>query len=206
MQLDKAGNPDGILKNRYYKDSEKASVGYYSLVKKDGVKVELTCSERVAIHRYTFPAGEGCVLANFQHGLRFMTDSLALESVVKIEDHQTISGYCHTKNWVERKYFFVIEFDKPFIKSEQLAKGPKENAPKYILSFNLGNIKDKNLILADIMISAQKAKSQSAAYGTTAGYELSLYACHGLLHILGYDDRTPEQSGLMRKKESQYVH
>ncbi len=75
-----------------------------------------------------------------------------------------------------------------------------------VLSFNLGNIKDKNLILADIMISAQKAKSQSAAYGTTAGYELSLYACHGLLHILGYDDRTPEQSGLMRKKESQYVH
>lgn len=145
-----ANNPDQILKNRYFKDSEKAGVGYYSLVKKDGVKVELTCSERVTIHRYTFPAEEAHVLADFQHGLRFLTDSLVLESEVKIEDRQTISGYCHTKNWVERKYFFVINFDKPFIKSEQLQKGPKENAPKYILTFNLGNNKK---LLAKIALS-----------------------------------------------------
>ncbi len=143
-------NPNEILKNRYFKDSEKASVGYYSLVKKDGVKVELSCSERVAIHRYTFPTEAAIVLANFQHGLRFLTDSLVLESEVQIEDHQTISGYCHTKNWVERKYFFVIKFDKPFIKYEQLIKGQKENATKYILTFNLGKNK---ILLAKIALS-----------------------------------------------------
>jgi predicted alpha-1,2-mannosidase len=132
------------LRNRYFKDSEKASAGYYTLIKKDQVKVELTCSERVAFHRYTYPAQEGFLLVNLQHGLRFLTDdSLVLGSNVKIEDNQTISGYAHTKNWVQRKYFFVIKFDKPFVKSEQLAKGPKENAPKYILSFNL----DKSKIL-----------------------------------------------------------
>jgi predicted alpha-1,2-mannosidase len=131
------------LRNRYFKDSERASAGYYTLTKKDQVKVELTCSERVAFHRYTYPAQQGFLLVNLQHGLCFLTDSLILESHVKIEDNQTISGYAHTKNWVERKYFFVIKFDKPFTKSEQLAKGPKENAPKYILSFNL----DKSKIL-----------------------------------------------------------
>lgn len=145
-----AKNPNEILKNRYYKDSEKARVGYYSLLKKDGVKVELSCSERAAIHRYTFPTEEASVLANLQHGLRFLTDSLVLESEVQIEDHQTISGYCHTKNWVERKYFFVIKFDKPFIKYEQLEKGPKENAPKNILTFNLGKNK---ILLAKISLS-----------------------------------------------------
>jgi hypothetical protein len=31
-----------------------------------------------------------------QPGFRFLTDSLVLESEVKIEDDQTISGYCHT--------------------------------------------------------------------------------------------------------------
>ncbi len=143
-------NPNEILKYRYFKESEKASVGYYSLVKKDGVKVELSCSERVAMHRYTFPTEEANLLANFQHGLRFLTDSLVLQSEVKIEDHQTISGYCHSKNWVERKYFFVLKFDKPFIKSEQLAKGPKENAPKYILTFNLGKNK---ILLAKVALS-----------------------------------------------------
>jgi ssRNA-specific RNase YbeY (16S rRNA maturation enzyme) len=37
-------------------------------------------------------------------------------------------------------------------------------------------------------------------------HELLLYTCHGLLHVLGFNDHTPAQTGLMRKKESQYVH
>ena len=138
-------------RNRYYKDSEKTSAGYYTLTKKDQVKVELTCSERVAFHRYTFPSQQASVLVDFQHGLCFLTDSLVLESNVRIEDDQTITGYCHTKNWVERKYFFVIKFDKPFVKSEQLPKGPKENAPKYILLFNLDKTK---LLKAKIALSS----------------------------------------------------
>ncbi len=132
---------DGSLKNILFKNSEKASVGYYTVTKKDNVKVELTASERVAFHRYTFPATEAKLFVNFQHGIRFLTDSLVLESQVKIEDNKTISGYCHTKNWVERKYFFVVKFDVPFVKSEMLPKGRKENAPKYIFDFKLSENK-----------------------------------------------------------------
>lgn len=128
-------NPDETLKNRYFKDSEKASVGYYSLIKKDSIKVELSCSDRVAFHRYTFPNQTASILVNFQHGLLFMTDSLVLDSEVNIEDNQTISGYCHTKNWVERKYFFVLKFDQSFASAEKLPMGRKENAPKYLLHF-----------------------------------------------------------------------
>jgi predicted alpha-1,2-mannosidase len=146
------------LRNRYFKDSEKASAGYYTIIKKDQVKVELTCSERVAFHRYTYPEQEGFLLVNLQHGLRFLTDSLVLESNVNIEDKQTISGYCHTKNWVQRKYFFAIKFDKPFVKSEQLAKGPKENAPKYILSFNLDESKILQVKIALSTIAVEGAK------------------------------------------------
>ena len=146
------------LRNRYIKDSEKASAGYYTLTKKDKVKVELTCSERVAFHRYTFPSQKASVLADFQHGLCFLTDSLVLQSDVKTEDYQTITGFCHTKNWVERKYFFVIRFDKPFVKSEQLAKGPKENAPKYIYSFNLDESKILQVKVALSAVAVEGAK------------------------------------------------
>jgi predicted alpha-1,2-mannosidase len=135
----KDGNPKNIL----LKNTEKASVGYYTVTKKDNVKVELTASERVAFHRYTFPSTEARLFVDFQHGIRFLTDSLVLESQVNIEDNKTISGYCHTKNWVERKYFFVVKFDLPFNKSEMLPKGRKENAPKYIFDFDL----NKNKIL-----------------------------------------------------------
>jgi len=151
------------LRNRYFKDSEKASAGYYTLTKKDQVKVELTCSERVAFHRYTFPSQQASVLADFQHGLCFLTDSLVLESNVKIEDKQTISGYCHTKNWVERKYFFVIKLDKPFVKSEQLAAGPRENAPKYILLFNLDktNLLQIKIALSSVDVEGAKLNLQT---------------------------------------------
>lgn len=132
---------DATLKNGLLKKTEKASPGYYTITKKDKVKVELTCSDRVAFHRYTFPVKEAKLLVNLQHGIRFLTDSLVLESEVRIEDNQTISGYCHTKNWVERKYFFVIKFDAPFAKSELLPKGRKENAPKYVLRFKLAQNK-----------------------------------------------------------------
>jgi len=146
------------LKNLYFKETEKARTGYYTVTKKDHVKVELTCSERVAFHRYFFPSGEGKVLVNFQHGLSFFTDSLVLESDIKIEDNLTITGYCHTKNWVERKYFFVIKFDKPFEKSEQLTKEPKENAPKYILSFNLDESKILQVKIALSTVAVEGAK------------------------------------------------
>ena len=153
-----ANNRDENLKNRYFKDSENASVGYYSVVKKDGVKVELTCSERVAFHRYTFPTKEAYVLTDFQHGLRFLTDSLVLNSDVKVEDNQTISGYCHTKNWVERKYFFVLKFDQPFIRSDKLPMAKKENAPRYIFRFQLVESQELKVKIALSSVSLEGAK------------------------------------------------
>ena len=75
-----------------------------------------------------------------------------------------------------------------------------------VLAFNLSDKKEKNIILADIMISAQEAKEQADSFKTTPDYELSLYVVHGILHILGFNDHTPQQIKLMRKKESQYVN
>lgn len=129
------------LRNSYYKETEKASVGYYTVTKKDEVKVELTCTDRVAFHQYTYPTKNAYLLVDLQHGLRFLTDSLVLESDVKIENNRTISGYCKTKNWVTRKYFFTIAFDTPFFEEEKLPMGKKENAPNYNLSFTLNDTK-----------------------------------------------------------------
>ena len=60
-------------------------------------------------------------------------------------------------------------------------------------------------MLADIMISTDQAILQARSFKTTPGYELLLYVAHGLLHILGFNDHSPEQIKLMRKKESEYV-
>ncbi len=121
----------------YNKQSERATPGYYSVTLRNQVKVELSASERVAFHKYTYPNNKAKLLVDLQHGLRFLTDSLVLESTVTINGQNSISGSCHTKNWVDRKYFFFIQFDQPFVTSSELVKMPKEKAPRYILEFEL---------------------------------------------------------------------
>ena len=151
------------LKNSYFKDTETASVGYYSLLKKDQVKVELTCSERVAFHKYTFPDSRGKLLLDFQHGIQFLNDSLVLESDIKIENPTTISGYCKTKGWVTKKYFFTINFETPFEKSTTLPMVKKQNAPKYILDFKLSksNILQVKIALSTVSIEGAKLNLKS---------------------------------------------
>lgn len=146
------------LKNSYFKNTEKASVGYYTLTKKDAIKVELTCSERVAFHKYTYPDKNAQLLVDFQHGFQFLNDSLVLESAIKIENATTISGYCKTKGWVTKKYFFSINFETPFVASTELPKEKKQNAPKYVFDFQLPKNKMLQVKIALSTVSVDGAK------------------------------------------------
>ncbi len=138
------------LKNSYFKNSEKASVGYYTLTKKDAIKVELTCSERVTFHKYTYPEKQAQLLLDFQHGIQFLNDSLVLENDINIENNTTISGYCKTKGWVTKKYFFAIHFDTSFSVIQELPKGKKQNAPIFKINFDLA---DNKILLTKIALS-----------------------------------------------------
>ena len=55
----KLENPDEGYRSRFDRKDEVATPGYYSVILKDyQIKAELTATERVALHRYTFPAGK----------------------------------------------------------------------------------------------------------------------------------------------------
>ena len=156
------------LKNAYRKETETASVGYYGLTKQDGVKVELTCSERVAFHQYTFPENQAQVFIDFQHGLRFVFEAndpkgLVLESDIKFENDSTISGYGYTDNWVKRKYFFYLTFDQPIARSTELPQKANEKAPKYLLDFVLDASKTLKVKIALSTVDAAGAKRNMEA-------------------------------------------
>ena len=102
----------------------------------------------------------------------------------------------------ESGWINICFVDNPQIKKFN-AKFLKTKSSTDVLAFNLSD--KKNIILADIIISAQQALKQARNFKTTPDYELSLYVAHGILHILGFNDQAPEQIKLMRKKESQYV-
>ena len=56
--------------------------------------------------------------------------------------------------------------------------------------------------LGDVIICPKVAKENSKIYKNVFFSELTLYLAHGILHLLGYDDRTRKEKLRMRKKES----
>ncbi|MDO8662654.1 MAG: rRNA maturation RNase YbeY [Candidatus Omnitrophota bacterium] len=82
----------------------------------------------------------------------------------------------------------------------------KENEPTDVLSFNLSNSQKPKEILGDIIVSADTARRNSRIYKTSPAYELNLYALHGCLHLLGYDDNNLKNKKIIREKELAYVN
>ena len=62
-------NIEGAASSYYKHANEAVAPGYYSLLMDNGVKAELTATERVALHRYTYPSGsEHRLLINLKEG------------------------------------------------------------------------------------------------------------------------------------------
>jgi probable rRNA maturation factor len=71
--------------------------------------------------------------------------------------------------------------------------------PTDVLSFLLGF--DGQRLDGEIIVSADYAADEALRYAWPAADELLLYAVHGALHLVGYDDTTPEAAARMRQQE-----
>lgn len=59
--------------------------------------------------------------------------------------------------------------------------------------------------LGDIIISLQTAKRNAREYGTTYIYEVHLYLCHGILHLMGYRDKNKRDRDKMWAKQDKVL-
>lgn len=62
-----------------------------------------------------------------------------------------------------------------------------------------------NTLSGDLFISVDSVRDNASFYGTEFPVELRRVMVHGLLHLIGYDDHTPEQQKTMRSKEDYYL-
>ncbi len=77
------------------------------------------------------------------------------------------------------------------------------DCPTDVLSFVLE--RDSERLEAEVIASYQTAARVAAEFGWTASDELLLYAVHGTLHAVGYDDTTDETRAAMRAAERRYL-
>ena len=100
-----------VYKDGYDKTSEVASAGYYGVTFNSGIQAELTASDNVGYHRYTFPAdGEtGSVLIDLSNSYAGMNN--ATLSV----DGNEISGMIESRNVCGHgfyKIYYSVVFDQ----------------------------------------------------------------------------------------------
>ena len=62
-----------------------------------------------------------------------------------------------------------------------------------------------NVLSGDLFISIDSVKYNAEFYGTEFSDELNRVIVHGLLHLIGFDDHTPEEQKQMRDKENYYL-
>ena len=61
------------------------------------------------------------------------------------------------------------------------------------------------LLLGDIVICAQQAKTQAEEYGNTLTRELCYLSVHSVLHLLGYDHMEDNEKSVMRIIEKEIM-
>ena len=57
----------------------------------------------------------------------------------------------------------------------------------------------------DLFISVDSVRENAVFYGVEFADELNRVMVHGILHLIGYDDHTPEEQKVMRGKEDYYL-
>lgn len=64
---------------------------------------------------------------------------------------------------------------------------------------------EKDILSGDLFISIDSVRENALYYGTEFADELNRVMVHGLLHLIGYDDHTEEETAVMRQKENYYL-
>ena len=78
----------------------------------------------------------------------------------------------------------------------------KHNTLTDVITFDYTKGKD---ISGDILISVERIQENSEIFNVSFLNELNRVMVHGLLHLLGYNDKTKQEAKLMRSKENFYL-
>jgi rRNA maturation RNase YbeY len=112
-----------------------------------------------------------------------------IESVIKAENH--LLGDI---NYVFVSDDYLLSLNQKFLDHQSLTD---------IITFDQST--DPFTISGDIYISIDRIQNNAKAYNQTFERELKRVMVHGVLHLIGYKDKTLEEKSEMRKKEEAYL-
>jgi probable rRNA maturation factor len=98
----------------------------------------------------------------------------------------------------------VLIVDDPAIKRlNRIHRGVARRTD--VLAFPLETPGTPSPLVGQIVISAETARRQARRLDVALATELDLLVTHGVLHLVGYDDRDPVEARLMHERERQIL-
>lgn len=151
----------------------------------------------------TFPTMQELVLRN--HNRRFRVESRAIKAILRdlLVRRLGVAGYELGIKLVGARRMAVL--NEHFLNHE----GPTD-----VLAFDhtdsqasgLGEAPETKLKLhGEIFVCLDEADDQAGRYGTSWQCEMMRYLVHGILHLLGHDDKSPEPRRRMKREENLLV-
>ncbi|MCB0278288.1 MAG: GH92 family glycosyl hydrolase [Calditrichaeota bacterium] len=111
-----AAVPGSGYHSQYSHRTETAEPAYYSVRLDDyRIKAELTTTERVGFHQYTFPQSDSAhVILDLMSNI-YNYDGKNVWTFVRVENDSLVTGYRQTSGWARTKLvYFAMQFNKAF--------------------------------------------------------------------------------------------
>lgn len=97
-------------------------------------------------------------------------------------------------NYILTNDNILLQLNKEYLRHDTLTD---------IITFDLSE--KEGLITGDIYLSVDRARENAREYKVTLFEELKRLMIHGVLHLMGYHDKTAEEKVQMRAKEEFYL-
>ncbi len=140
-------------------------------------------------------------MANTIRGIRFFTEdcSVVLKNKAQLRDWFINTALAEGTGIKELNYIFcsdayLLEMNQSYLKHDTYTD---------IITFD--NSESDMKVLGDIFISTDRIKENAKYFGVTEIDELHRVMIHGLLHLLGYGDKSKTEKAKMTEKENHYL-
>lgn len=134
-----------------------------------------------------------------------MMRNLRIYSVDKIVPRKNLHQF--VKLIIEDLQLSLISLELNFINSEKIREINRQylshDYSTDIITFNYSD--DKKLIDGEIFISVDDASINSKKYKVDLPEEIGRLIIHGILHLIGFDDLTPEKRKKMKIQENRLL-
>ena len=115
------------------------------------------------------------------------------------------------KRWLKelavKSGFRIKELNYIFCSDEYLYQMNVDylNHDTYTDIITFDNSEKKGELEGDIFVSVDRVRENAKTLKVEEGTELTRVLAHGLLHLMGYKDKTKEEASLMRSKEEEAI-